>query len=287
MKGGRPRAFAPRQAVAAAAVAILVLVSAPLTAAGIDWSTVLRPATLEFLHLGNPYQTVGSLGPPWLFVLLTPLALLPVEVGGVVLFWLDLATWVIVSRKLGSGSVVNVLAVVTSPMVVNGLLARNVDFLVMWGLLLPPELAVFFLAIKPQVGGVALAYLAVREYRRGGMRRLARIFLIPCLVGVLSFLAYGLKLSDAREAIDVPWNASPLTCLGWPSLVIGLGVFVYALTRQDSGDGARMSMAATPFFSPYVGSQSWVSVLPALMKSKALYLMWAIAWGWIVYVLVR
>jgi hypothetical protein len=287
MNGGRAWAFRPRQVLAATAVAIVVLVSAPAVPAGIDWSTVLRPATLVFLHLGNPYDLGATFNPPWLFVLLTPLAVLPVSVGGVVLFWLDLATWVVVSKKLGTGSVLNALAVVTSPMVVNGLLARNVDFLVMWGLLLPPELAVFFLAIKPQVGGAALVYLAVREYRRGGLRRVARIFLIPCAISILAFLAYGLKPSDAREAINLPWNASPLMLLGWPSIAIGLCILVFAHTRQVQKDGARMSMAATPFFSPYVGSQSWVSILPALMKSKALYLMWVIAWAWIVYVLVR
>lgn len=287
MNGGKGKASAPRHAALAAALGVLAFVTAPLIAAGIDWSTILRPATLAFWQLRNPYHTIGNLGPPWLFVLLAPIAALPVDLGGVVLFWLNLATWVIVSKKLGTGGVLNVLAVVTSPMVVNGLLARNVDFLVMWGLLLPPELAVFFLTIKPQVGGAALVYLAVQEYRRGGIRRLVRIFLVPCSISVLSFLAYGLRFSDARGSLDVPWNASPLIPLGWPSLVVGLCVFGCALARRDSHDGARISMAATPFFCPYVGTQSWVSLLPALMKSKILYVMWAITWGWIAFVLVR
>lgn len=287
MNGGRAWALTPRQRLAVAAVVVVVPISAPVVGAGIDWSTVLRPATLEFLHLSNPYQLEGAFSPPWLFALLAPLAILPVSVGGVILFWLDLGTWIVVCKKLGTGSVLNVLAVATSPMAVNGLLARNVDFLVMWGLLLPPELAVYFLAIKPQVGGAALVYLAVREYRNGGLRRVARLFVIPCAISLLAFLAYGLKPSDAREVINQPWNASPLIVLGWLSVAIGLGILVLAFTRQAPEDGARISMAATPFFSPYVGSQSWVSILPALIRSKGLYLMWVITWAWIVYVLVR
>jgi hypothetical protein len=287
MKGDGGCGIASRRVIAVVAVVILVVGSAPLVAAGVDWSTILRPATLAFFQLGNPYHTIGSLGPPWLFVLLAPLAVLPPALGAIAIFWLNLGTWVFVTKKLGAGGLLNLLAVVTSPMVINGLLARNVDFLVMWGLLLPPEVAVYFLALKPQVGAGAMAYLALTVYRTRGFRGLLRVFLLPCLVSVLTFVAYGLKASDARETLGMPWNASPVILLGWPSLLIGVILFVCAIMSHSPGDGARISMAATPFFCPYVGTQSWISCLPALMKSKALYVMWGIAWAWIIYVLAR
>jgi hypothetical protein len=276
-----------RRVIVAAAVAVVVVGSAPLLADGVDWSTVLRPATLAFFQLRNPYHTIGSLGPPWLFVLLAPLAVLPPELGAIIIFWLNLSTWVYVTRRLGSGSLLTLLAVVTSPMVVNGLLARNVDFLVMWGMVLPPEMAVYFLALKPQVGAGAIAYLAITVYRTRGFRGLLRVFLLPSVVSALTFLAYGLKASDARGTLGMPWNASPVMLLGWPSLLIGAILFTCAIMRHSHSDGARISMAATPFFCPYVGTQSWISCLPALMRSKALYIVWFLTWGWIVYVLVR
>jgi hypothetical protein len=287
MKGDGGRGIGSRRVIAAVALCIVVVGSAPLVGEGVDWSTVLRPATLAFFRLRNPYHAIGSLGPPWLFVILAPLAILPPALGAIIIFWLNLGTWVFVTKKLGLGSLLNLLAVVTSPMVINGLLARNVDFLVIWGLLLPPEVAVYFLALKPQVGAGAMAYLALTVYRTRGFRGLLRVFLLPCLVSALTFLAYGLKASDAKGTLGMPWNASPVILLGWPSLLIGAILFTCAIMRHSPAEGARISMAATPFFCPYVGTQSWISCLPALMRSKALYIMWVITWGWIVYVLVR
>jgi hypothetical protein len=268
-------------------IIIVVVISAPLIPAGIDWSNVLRPATIAFLHLENPYQIEGMFNPPWFFLLLAPIAILPVHIGGVIFFWLNLVTWIVLSKKLSNGSMLSVIAVVTSPMVFNGLLARNADFLVMWGLLLPTDLAVFFLAIKPQVGGAVLLYIALKVYQDGGLRKLVRTFISPFLMILFSFAAYGLWPLNAGKAINLPWNASPIKILGWPSIIIGLVLFVFALRQKISEDGANLSMASSPFFSPYVGSQSWVAILPSLIKTKALYIMWILLWGWILYLTFR
>lgn len=225
----------------------------------------------------------GVFNPPWLFILLAPLAVLPADAGGVILLWLNLITWIVVAVKLGNKSATKVIAVLTFPIVVNGLLARNVDFLVMWGLLLPAEIGVFFLAIKPQVGAAALLYITLRAYQEGGWKRLVKIFATPSLFILLSLAAYGLWPLSAGSAINLPWNASPLTILGWPSLVIGVILFILAVREKDTAQGINVSMAASPFFSPYVGSQSWVAILPALIRTKALYAVWVIVWAWVAY----
>jgi hypothetical protein len=261
----------------------VIILSAPFVPSGIDWDTVLRPATVSFLHLENPYQIEGVFNPPWLFVLLAPFAVLPSRVGGVILLWLNLITWVVVSARLGAGNLGKVIAVLTFPIVVNGLLARNVDFMVMWGLLMSPEFGVFFFAIKPQVGGAVLLYIAMRAYREGGWRRLIRIFAAPGVLILLSLVAYGLWPLNAGDAIGLSWNASPIKILGWPAILIGVALFGLAARQQDSGAGTNISMAASPFFSPYVGSQSWVAILPALIGSRALYVVWLIVWAWVAY----
>lgn len=284
LKDRLARVLSDRQRVITIAViVILVILSIPFIPTGIDYYDVLRPATIAFLRFENPYHTVGTLNPPWIFLLLAPIAILPVQIGGAILFWLNLFTWIIVTWKLSNNKLASIIAVVTSPMVFNGLMAGNVDFLVMWGLLLPAEFAVFFLAIKPQVGGAAILYLAIHAYKEGGWQRLARLFLLPLLITVLSFVVYGLWPLNAGKILGFSWNASPLKILGWPSIVIGLLLFILALSRKNHEDGTGISMAASPFFSPYVGSQSWVAILPALMKTKVLYIVWVILWGWIAY----
>ena len=283
MNPGIRRAFSYFYVFVFAFVVIIAVVSSPLVPAGIDWCTVLRPATLAFLHLKNPYQIQGAFNPPWLFMILAPIAILPESAGGTILLWLNLITWVFVTKKLGNGKWLPIITVITSPMVVNGLLARNVDFLVMWGLLLPAELAVFFLLIKPQVGGVALLYLAIRAFQTGGWKKLGRLFILPFLLTTVSFVSYGLWPLNAQNIINLPWNASPLKMFGWPSLVIGFFLFILAINQKHFQDGENISMASSIFFSPYVGSQSWVAILPSLLKKKVLYIVWIVLWAWVMY----
>lgn len=275
------------QLIAVAIVIFSALVTAPFIVSGIDWVTNLRPATLAFLRLQNPYLVHGTFNPPWLFILLAPLAILPEAVGGGILFWMNLVTWIVVARKFGNGSYLKVFAVLTFPLVLNGLLARNVDFLVMWGLLFPPEFAVFFLAIKPQVGGVVILFLALQAYKEGGFKRVLRIFALPSLLFLCSLLAYGPWPLQLSATLDLPWNASPIKLLGWPSILIGLILSIAALRAKDASDGMNVSMAASPFFSPYVGTQSWVAVLPALIKSNLLYIVWALVWGWLLFRMIQ
>jgi hypothetical protein len=272
-----------QQIVALIIILMAVIITAPFIISGIDWVTNLRPATLAFLRLENPYQLEGTFNPPWLFILLAPLALLPENTGGGILLWLNLITWIVIARQFSNGNMLKVTTILTFPFVVNGLLARNVDFLVMWGLLLPPEFAIFFLAIKPQVGGGVILLLALRAYKENGIKKLLQVFATPTLLIVLSMIAYGPWPLTSGKAIDLSWNASPIKILGWPSIFIGIILFMLALQNKDSRHGINISMAASPFLSPYVGSQSWVAILPALIRTNAIYVVWIILWGWVIF----
>ena len=264
---------------------LLVGLSVPFLDVGIDWHTHLRPATLAFLHLRNPYAVPGTFNPPWVFPLLAPLALLPPRLGGALLFWLALATWVFVTHRITQGNRAAIVAVVLSPLVINGLLARNVDFLALWGLFLPPPWAVLFFTIKPQVGGAVLIPILWQAFRQGGWKQAGRVLWFPTLLTLLSVIAYGPWPLAARQALHLTWNASPWRILGWPSLLVGVALLRLALTRKSRLATWRIAMAASPFFSPYVGTQSWVAVLPALMNTPFLYVVWAGLWGWLAYLL--
>lgn len=266
--------------IAIAIMLITALITSPFVISGIDWVTNLRPATLAFLRLENPYDVCGTFNPPWLFLLLAPLAMLPENIGGGILLWINLLTWIVIAGKFSNRNPFKILAVLTFPFVLNGLFARNVDFLVLWGLLLPPELAVFFLAIKPQVGGLVILFLALRAYKSGGYRRLLQIFAAPSILFLGSLLIYGLWPLRLRATLDLPWNASLIKIIGWPSILIGIFLSILAFRSKNIEDGLNISMAASPFCSPYVGTQSWVAVLPALIKTNAIYIVWAILWAW-------
>jgi hypothetical protein len=268
-------------------IGLMVFLSAPFIPTGIDWSSHLRPSSLAFLRLQNPYNNSGTFNPPWVFPILSFIAILPEHIGGVILFWMCLGTWIIVTRKIVGRGMWPVIAVITSPMVINGLLARNIDFMVMWGLFLPPELAVFFYAIKPQVGGAVIIFLGIRAFWEGGWKKIISLYAAPSVITLLSFLFYGIWPLRAMGALRLSWNASPWVILGWPSLIIGGLIFYFAIRRKERQSGERIAMASSPFFSPFVGSQSWVAILPAIMKSKLLYIIWIVLWVWIISLVIR
>ena len=49
----------------------------------VDWISGFRPATWDILSLRTPYEGHGVYNPPWTFILLIPLALLPATVGAI------------------------------------------------------------------------------------------------------------------------------------------------------------------------------------------------------------
>ena len=114
-----------------------------------------------------------------------------------------------------------------------------------------------------------------------------RIFALPALLFGLSILAYGLWPLHATATVDLPWNAAPMKFLAWPSILIGLVLFIKAIQKKNTEDGNNIAMAASPFFSPYVGTQSLVAILPALIKTNAIYVVWLIVWGWTIFRMIQ
>jgi len=115
----------------------------------VDWYDGAGIAARNPLH---PYQIPAFINPPWYALLLSPLGLLPPQVGQALNTFLNLAvTALVVVRYRGSKS--SLLLTLTSlpfaALVLNG----NVEWISMTAFLLPSEWALPFIFAKPQTGG--------------------------------------------------------------------------------------------------------------------------------------
>ena len=186
------------------------------------------------------------------------MALLPVQVGRAMLVIVTLLSFGLVARGLGAKPLVIGLLLV-SPPVVHCILVGNIDWLAVLGFILPPQIGMFFVAIKPQIGiGIAIFWV-VEAWRKGGWREVLHICWPITAALVVSMLIFGLWPLRFENQTGVWWNASL-----WPmSIPVGLGLLAAALHKRKIG----YAMAASPCLSPYLMMHSWVVALLAVSDS--------------------
>ncbi|NOH13429.1 MAG: hypothetical protein HND51_17465 [Chloroflexi bacterium] len=201
----------------------------------------------------------GFYNPPWTIIPLIPFAILPERFGSALMIMAAIASLAYVSHRMGAKPIA-VILLVLSPPALHGYLSGNIDWLPVIGYLMPPQIGLFFISIKPQLGlGVGVYWLA-ESWREGGWRKTLQVF-APVAIGLLlSFALFGLwPLKYNFNAEDWWWNASL-----WPtSLPVGLGLMVAALRTRR----IEYAIAASPCFSPYVLFHSWVVVLIAIVAA--------------------
>ncbi|MFN3492665.1 MAG: hypothetical protein ACK40V_10640, partial [Anaerolineales bacterium] len=165
-----------------------------------------------------------------------------------------------------------------SPPVVYGMRMLNVDIFVLIGFVIPPQIGLFFVLIKPQMGIVMIPFWLVKAYKEGGIKKIVSTFLPIVVVVGISFLIFGNWFSGRQaDLYDSFWNASL-----WPwALPIGIVLTALALRdlRQD------FAMTASPFLSPYLAYHSWVSVLAGLIKHQFEFVITVISM-WLVAVII-
>lgn len=216
----------------------------------VDWTETFRPAALSAWRTGDPY-TNGFCNPPWAILPLMPLALLPETWGRGVLIVVSLLSFAYTARRLGASPLAMAL-ILLSPPVILCLQFGNIDWLVLLGFVLPPPIALFFLAVKPQIGIVMALYHAVRAWQE---RKLIETVAPVTIALLLSFLVYGFWPARAAALPAQGWNTSL-----WPYLIpVGMALVVAGKREY--------AMAASPCLSPYVASHSWAGVLFALCNS--------------------
>lgn len=233
-------------------VVLLVFIIANYVPYGVDWRNVFRPASRALIRLQSPFSISGYFNAPWAVILLIPLALLPESVGYALLVLLSLAGFAYTAHRLG-GKQLAVVAILLSPPVLHSLLNGNIDALTVIGFVLPPQIGLFFVLIKPQIGIAVALYWVIEAWRTNKLTEIIRVFGPVAIVLLVSFLLFGLWPLQFEQEIDLWWNASL-----WPaSIPVGLVLIVVAIRRRRM----EFAMAASPCLSPYVLLHAWVGAL--------------------------
>ncbi len=219
---------------------------------GWDWAETFYPATKLLLQGGNPYD-VGTLhNPVWALFPLIPMAMLGPGRGGAAFLAVSFFCFAFAAYRLQRrpGSLVVFLL---SPLVLWSVSTCNIDGIVFAGFFLPPSVGLFFAAMKPQIGFIPAVLWTYQAWKLGGLRNVARIYLPLLLALAATFLIYGNWFAGRTDdMLTAWWN---LSLFPW-SVPVGL-FLVFLAFRKTRYSGA---IAASPFFSPYVGLQSmWVA----------------------------
>ena len=276
---GRTRTWvlgpAPQRNIKVVILALTILATLPLLYTwlppGDDWPLAFRSATLILLHGQSPYTAgIGFYNPPWALLPLIPMALLPFQLGRLVLFLVSLAAFAYSAQKLTSHPV-SIILFMTSMPIVFCLLAGNLDWLLMLAFITPAPFALILAAMKPQIGlGIALYWL-LQSWRQGGIWLVIKNFTPVGFLIVASFLLYGFYPLSFSQLDHAAWNAAPFPYL------IPFGIFVLAALVR--GQENRTLMTTGLFFSPYFGVPSlFVFLVPFLKRPKFLFVAWSLLW---------
>ena len=241
--------------------------------AGGDWLNFL-PAIQVFLQGGNPYlvgkEFYGVYEPFWTYILLAPFALLPFWVGRYLLFFVSVIAFGVSAVKMGASKFQLLMFLCSFP-VFGGLYGGNIDFLVTLGFWMPPQLGLFFVLMKPQIGACIALFWMYMAWQEGGAREVIKIFAPVTGAYLLSFLLYGFWPQQLSNMQANPWNMGI-----FPYLVpIGLFLLYEALRQRDK----RLAGISGPLIAPYVTSYNFAIVLLSLFNRPALFLAtWAVLW---------
>lgn len=240
---------------------------------GVDWLFGLRPALVRLLTGGSPYISDGwyVFAPPWVLILYTPFLLLSPELGAAVVIVLGWFAFMFAAVRLGAKPVALVALSLSYP-VLHASGQANIDHLIPLSLLLPPQLGLFFVVAKPQLGiGIALYWL-FQAFERGGWQEVIRVFSPVTVALLVTFSFYGfyflrgsLLLGSGHAISMFPY-----------SLPFAIWLLSFAIRKRQPS----AAMAASPLFSPYVGRYSWaVSFYGLLNHPKEMVIAVLLFWG--------
>ena len=251
-------------AIICAALVFTVLIFSLLPVTFMDWMDSFRPTAVE---LETPYGP-GIFNPPWLFVILHPLTWLDPRLGASLLI---VASLVIISAYVKAPK--KLLLVACSAPLIALVTLGQIDGLIILGLMLPAEIGLVWLMMKPQ--GVFLVAL----------RRLSfRSVIIAGAVFVLSILIWGFWWQDVllfRSLTDTGHNVSlfPYTILlGLPLIYLGL--------KRDSD---ALLCLASLCFSPYFMITSTLPAVAAIVRESEDRRVWfiTIIGSWVFFFLTK
>jgi hypothetical protein len=245
---------------------------------GDDWQTFYGAAQ-RVLHNQPLYGTKITFSyfyyPPWLAVLLIPLALFPFRIGWSALSAITIISIFMLARRWKL-SALKLVMVLLSPPTIYSLLHGDVDALVLGLVFLPHEFWILAAVTKPQTL-IALAAGAIRSNWK-------KTTLITCTGLALSLLFFGNWISaDLKQSTDVLGGGHNFMALVFPfSIVVGL-VMVYLGWKKDD---ETYLVGASPMFSPYGATSTLLGpfmFLASKLKEWQLLLIFLAWWGWAVF----
>jgi len=242
-----------------AAIIILVLFSLwfeyQYLPIGVDWEETFRPATLEFMAGHSPYTVEGFFNPPWLLIPLIPLALLPIRISNLIIVDIGFLCYLFILFRLKIRPIIALLFLLF-PTTLLVLQSNNIDWLIMLGFLLPPQIGLFLVLIKPQVGiAMAIYWLIVSPNK-------IKTFMPITLAFLISFAIYGFWISKLAIRAARGYHGQ-LDINFFPNLVpLGLALLIVSIRKHKDG----FAYMASPFLAPYLAAYSYTVVLLGLCK---------------------
>lgn len=259
-------------------LAALVAVSGLFLPEGIDWHLTYRPVAQLAIQGKSPYSPELPMPfpyAPWALLPVVPLGLLPENLGRGAWFVLALAAYTLFALRMGANRF-TLPAFLVSPPVMHGLYNANIDFLALVGYVFPPQIGLFFLMIKPQIGIGGMVFWLVYSWQKGGVREVVRVFWPVTTAFFLSLVFFGLWPLGFLEPMQYSWNVSL-----WPvSIPVGLCLMALAFRHHS----IRYSVAASPCLSPYVLFHSWAGIMGSILNDTVLSLT-ALAGLWILIII--
>ena len=241
-----------------------------------DW-TIYRRAIAHMLQNYNPYYLPGRYqfyNPPWVLILMLPFFIFPPPYDAAALMVATLVGVTYASHKMG-GRIWGTILLLTCPPIVACFLCGQIDWLVLLGLVLPPQYGLFLVVIKPQVGAVVALYWFIRTWQTQGLDGVIDTF-GPVVCGyLLSFLWFGLW---PLRWITLSQQETQLPLTFWPfGITFGLYLAYRAIQRHNVND----AVYAAPFLSSHVRVYSWAGCFLTLVTEPKLLALMSISM-WII-----
>lgn len=226
-----------------AAIAVMILGFTFFPIPYRDWITIFRPAAL---NLANPYFDAGRVfNPPWLLVLLYPLALLPPRLGAAILMTISVLGIVYYVK-----SPPKIIAVMLSAPIMILFLLGQLDGLSLWALMFPPWLGLPFIIAKPQ--GVFLTSIRRLNIKSVGLT--LGLFILSIIV----WGAWWQNIIGYRPDQTVNLSLFPY------SIPFGIALFYFGWKRKSDPLLALGSLC----FSPYFMITSTLPAVAGLIKNS-------------------
>lgn len=247
---------------------------------GDDWETFVGTAN-RIIYKEPIYGEIVThayySNPPWLAIILLPVAMLPFRWGWAIISVLTIILPILVLKKWqGSVVIIQIFLVALSPPTLYILIHGQIDAIILSGVLLPVQFWWLVAFTKPQVA-IGLLFGVPRN-------KLKQVIIITSMVILISFILFGNWVLDLliqpAEYIQMTHNI----WLGiWPLQVpVGVALLVLGISRKKES----LLVGASPFLSPYAATSSflgiWVAMISYLKtwQSIIVFLSW---WGAIVY----